>query len=116
MQKSCEMGNGASCLYVAGIYLVGVDDKSPLIGLDEKQAEEVKVKDFTLAKDMEKVFAFTRKGCDLDNWRACSNLYQWYETGYEGIEKNLEIASQYREKAQKLFLAERAYKTFKSVQ
>lgn len=114
LQESCEMGNGNSCLYVAGMYLVGVDNKSPLIGLPEKQAENVKVKEFTLAKDMEKAFAFTQKGCDLDNWRACSNLYQWHETGFEGVEKNLDISKQYKEKAEKLLQAEQDYKTYKA--
>lgn len=108
------MGNGNACLYVAGMYLVGVDNKSPLIGLNEKQAQKTTVKDFTLAKDMEKAFEYTQKGCDLDNWRACSNLYNWYEYGSDGVEKNLDIANQYKEKAEKLLEMERAVRAFKS--
>lgn len=101
LNQSCDKNNGNACLYLSGMYLAGVDNTTPLHGLDKEQAAQVKPTDFQLQKDMAKAFSFTEKACNLKSWQACANLSSWYLTG-NGTEKNPEKAQHYKDLYQKL--------------
>lgn len=56
LNKACDKDNAFSCHYIAGIYIVGVEEH--------------------IQKDMEKAFNYSLKGCQLGNLHACVNVSQ----------------------------------------
>lgn len=101
LEQSCDMNNGNACFYLAGMYAAGIDNVTPLLGLDKKKSAEMKPSDFRLEQNMEKAFAYTEKACELNNWRACFNLSSLYATG-TGTGKDLEKSQYYKERCKLL--------------
>lgn len=80
MNKAAALDHPAACYKLAACYLNGIDGCYP--------------------KDAFQAFIYMKKAADLGHVDACAGLGYMYENGI-GCEKNLELAKEYKAKAEK---------------
>ncbi|KAE9416343.1 hypothetical protein Angca_006482 [Angiostrongylus cantonensis] len=96
MKKACELEDGEACWLLSTWYMGSnqkfrVESKRKLKELDKKSRG-------SLERDMCKSLEYGIKACELGIPQSCANVARMYKLG-DGIEKNLDEAKKYVDKA-----------------